>query len=219
MNNIIKFPTRRHIETVANEQKATTPAPAATPKPATTAKQSDDRTYEWECWTIIEGRMSNGKPTLRITRTNSKARFPKPKVNCYYHSDERRAQALEYFKASYTKQVERRAQRAQERREARNQPHTLEVGQCLYASWGYDQTNIDYYQVTRVSRRSVWFRQIDGRILESNGYMSSTVQPTKDSFRGEEQRRSVDSDNTVKFNRRYLHACAWTDTHNQTSYH
>ena len=29
----------------------------------------------------------------------------------------------------------------------RNQPHTLKVGDILYASWGYDQTNIDFFKV------------------------------------------------------------------------
>lgn len=28
--------------------------------------------------------------------------------------------------------------------------HTLKVGDVLYASWGYDQTNIDYYQITEL---------------------------------------------------------------------
>ena len=32
-----------------------------------------------------------------------------------------------------------------------------EVGQILYSSWGYDQTNIDFYQIVRVSDKgTVW---------------------------------------------------------------
>ena len=34
------------------------------------------------------------------------------------------------------------------------------VGDILYDSWGYDQTNIDYYEVVRTSKASVWIRSI-----------------------------------------------------------
>ncbi len=33
------------------------------------------------------------------------------------------------------------------RREQAKKPHGMEVGQILYSSWGYDQTNIDFYEV------------------------------------------------------------------------
>ena len=29
-------------------------------------------------------------------------------------------------------------------------PHSLKVGDILYASWGYDQTNIDYFKVDKL---------------------------------------------------------------------
>ncbi|MER9484225.1 hypothetical protein NKI74_33885 [Mesorhizobium sp. M0494] len=38
----------------------------------------------------------------------------------------------------------------QERRDERKRPHGFEVGHVLYASLGYDQTNIDFYQVTKI---------------------------------------------------------------------
>ena len=34
------------------------------------------------------------------------------------------------------------------------------VGDILYDSWGYDQTNIDYYEVVRTTKASVWIRSI-----------------------------------------------------------
>ena len=33
--------------------------------------------------------------------------------------------------------------------------HTLKVGDILNSSWGYDQTNVTFYQVTRVTKSSV----------------------------------------------------------------
>lgn len=32
----------------------------------------------------------------------------------------------------------------------------IEEGAILYSSWGYDQTNIDYYMVTRTTAKSCW---------------------------------------------------------------
>jgi len=32
----------------------------------------------------------------------------------------------------------------------------IEPGAILYSSWGYDQTNIDYYMVTRTTKASAW---------------------------------------------------------------
>ncbi len=37
-----------------------------------------------------------------------------------------------------------------ERKAARNKPHQLQLGHVLVASWGYEQTNIDFFEVTKV---------------------------------------------------------------------
>ena len=44
-------------------------------------------------------------------------------------------------------------QRKAEWRADRNRPHTLKVGDVVYNSWGWEQTNIDWYQVVRTSRK------------------------------------------------------------------
>lgn len=33
------------------------------------------------------------------------------------------------------------------------------VGDIFYTSWGYDQTNVEFYKVVRVSKSSVWVQQ------------------------------------------------------------
>lgn len=52
----------------------------------------------------------------------------------------------------------------------------LTVGEILYTSWGYDQTNIDFYIVTRVSGRRVWVQPI-AQDSETTGYMSGKCWP------------------------------------------
>lgn len=51
-----------------------------------------------------------------------------------------------------------------------------EVGQVLYSSWGYDQTNVDFYQVVRVSASSVWVVPMS-KECQAAGFMSAHVVP------------------------------------------
>lgn len=61
------------------------------------------------------------------------------------------------------------------------------VGDIVYNSWGYDQTNIDYYQVVKASARSVTMRTISASLSESDGCapMSGHVTPDRDHFTGQ----------------------------------
>lgn len=51
---------------------------------------------------------------------------------------------------------------------AQDEGHGYEAGQILVYSWGYGQTNVDFFVVTRVSKASVWIRPIPKRIEESH---------------------------------------------------
>ena len=61
----------------------------------------------------------------------------------------------------------------------------VKVGDIFYNSWGYDQTNIDWYQVVSLTKsgKSVKIRPIAGKIKES-GFMSGTTTPKKGKFTG-----------------------------------
>ncbi|MGG5373488.1 hypothetical protein [Enterococcus sp. AZ196] len=37
----------------------------------------------------------------------------------------------------------------------------LKVGTILYERWGYDQTNIDFYEVVKISDKSIWLKEIE----------------------------------------------------------
>jgi hypothetical protein len=52
----------------------------------------------------------------------------------------------------------------------------LKPDQILYTSWGYDQTNVEFYVVTRVSGRKTWIREI-AQAIENTGFMSGTCRP------------------------------------------
>jgi len=61
----------------------------------------------------------------------------------------------------------------------------VKVGDIFYNSWGYDQTNIDWYQVTALTKsgKSVKVRPIAGKIKET-GFMSGESSPVKGKFTG-----------------------------------
>lgn len=82
----------------------------------------------------------------------------KPDFHYRYPSKERReAKAREHFQS-----IRDREARAIADREKRNaEGHGLELGSILRCSWGYDQTNIDYYEVTKLlGRKKVEIREI-----------------------------------------------------------
>jgi len=52
----------------------------------------------------------------------------------------------------------------------------IEPGAILYSSWGYDQTNIDYYMVTRCTAKSAWIVPMKAH-EEPSGFMCGHSTP------------------------------------------
>ena len=69
-----------------------------------------------------------------------------------------------------------------------DQPVVSEVmvkpGDIFYHSYGYEQTNVYFYQVLSLSKsgKSAKFRKIKGIKVPKKGMMSGTVTPDKDCF-------------------------------------
>lgn len=78
---------------------------------------------------------------------------------------------------------------ATEKTKAKTQePTPYQVGEILYNSWGYEQTNIDFYQVTRCTAKTVWLRPI-GDKPSGGGYgsgMDGHKVATPNEFKGPE---------------------------------
>lgn len=55
------------------------------------------------------------------------------------------------------------------------------VGDILYSSWGYDQTNIDFYQVVKVTAKTITVKEISYK-SEYDSSMSGYKVPVKNSF-------------------------------------
>ncbi len=115
------------------------------------------------------------------------------KYDKYYgfKTSERRDEYVqEYFKdiaASY----ERKKQYAEKKKAmiAENQKN-YEVGAILYSAWGYDQTNIDYYQVIERTAKMATIQKIGKECIDTC-YSEEKVMPVKDAFVGEPKKKKV----------------------------
>lgn len=64
------------------------------------------------------------------------------------------------------------------------------VGDIFVASWGYDQTNVDFYEVVRLTKTQAYIRPIGAASDDGGGY-SGKKTPKKGAFTGEETRHAV----------------------------
>ena len=125
--------------------------------------------------------------TACCMKAKSKARFPKALFNYRFRSIERRDEFckewIERVEANINSENEKKARK----KEARvNMNHNFELGSILYDSWGYDQTNIDFYQVVEIKPKSIKIREISGSYVEgTQGFMCSNVKPISNSFESE----------------------------------
>lgn len=89
-----------------------------------------------------------------------------------------------------------------ERKAEINAPCTLVVGDILVGSWGYEQTNLNWFQVVELKgKRGVIVRPISQRIVSDGALsMSGSSTPLKDQFFGEPEYHIVNDGNTIKFN-------------------
>jgi hypothetical protein len=102
-----------------------------------------------------------------------------PTFHVQFSSDERRN---EYVNSKIATYLERKKQKKERIKERSLMSHTLEVGSILVSSWGYDQTNIDYYQVTKlIGKTMVEIRSIGATVVATHGTYQD-VAPVKDSF-------------------------------------
>ena len=76
------------------------------------------------------------------------------------------------------------------RRAARFAPHRLMGGEVFRSSWGYEQTNVEYYQVVGVKGQMIELREI-GQMREETGYLQGECAPVPGHFVGEPFSRRV----------------------------
>lgn len=97
-------------------------------------KQSDAVAYVYERNNVLFAQMFFGKQA-------------KPAWHYRFADAAKREKAI---KSSFANWQESQSRKAAYRAERVAATHNFETGHVLRASWGYDQTNVDFYQVTKV---------------------------------------------------------------------
>jgi hypothetical protein len=80
----------------------------------------------------------------------------------------------------------------------RMKPSTLSVGDIVVNSWGWEQTNIDFYAVVKASEHFVWLQELSENRTE-NGWLRGTCEPIPGTEHGEITKHAVSYGNSVNF--------------------
>lgn len=159
---------------------------------------------------IIRRTWTNGRPWITILNTNRKpgTRFPKPILNLIFPTWERAEERIREELAARAAWKEQKKKRAEERQ---NYRHDYKPGDILHTSWGYDQTNIEYFQVVAVpSPKSITVREIAQRHTDkpTGNDMAAFTMPVPGDFIGAAVTKRVSPSGSIKF-ASYRYAWKW----------
>jgi hypothetical protein len=66
--------------------------------------------------------------------------------------------------------------------EGARQTEGYKEGDILNTNWGWEQTNVDFYQVVRATEKSVWLREIENEATYSSKTMTGKKTPIPGKF-------------------------------------
>lgn len=152
----------------------------SSPKVTVRAKDSDTIAYLYASHA--------GKPAAVIYA----GKATKALAHYHWRSEEERAKRVAEIFAGQAARTAQKAKWAAERKE-KLANHGFKVGDILRSSWGYEQTNIDYYQVTAVRGSYLELREIAAE-AEETGWLQGKSVPVPGKFVGEPFRRLAQPD-------------------------
>lgn len=86
--------------------------------------------------------------------------------------------------------------------------HTIKVGDIFTCSWGYEQTNVDFYECVATKTKTIVVRAISGKTVSTDGGWTGYCVPQPGVFIGDARTVVVDESNGFK-PRSYSHARLW----------
>lgn len=77
--------------------------------------------------------------------------------------------------------------------------HNVKVGTIFYTSWGYEQTNVNFYEVIELVGKCTLVLQELEQIRTPDGYgLSGNTNPVPSSYIGNPFRKRINSDGFIK---------------------
>lgn len=85
-------------------------------------------------------------------------------------------------------------------RKSKSQNHKFKIGSVLERMWGYDQTNINYYEVVGFAgNQTLIIREIAQERTEE-GWMQGKCVPLKGHYIGPEEKKRIRGEDSIKYN-------------------
>lgn len=111
----------------------------------------------------------------------------KPVFYYSFNDENKKNDFIVNWAVSQVKKVNLKLKRqAEKKRLQENALQFVNVGDIFRSSWGYEQTNIDYYQVTAIKGKStVTLQEIKAKIVEETCHDTGKKLPVKNGFIGE----------------------------------
>lgn len=82
------------------------------------------------------------------------------------------------------------------------------VGDILSSIWGFEQTNVDFYEVVRATPKTIWIRPIRSCVVETHSWASGTRMPIPGEYIGNEVMRRRNNSTGIRITS-FSYAFAW----------
>jgi hypothetical protein len=132
---------------------------------------------------------SENKPVARLYKATPRAKYTKEKMvwGYYFKSDEKRLEYANEFLENKINSIKAKEKYKKDKRERElRERESIKVGDVFNCSWGYEQTQQDFYQVVeKPTSSTIIVRPINSKSLEQTSWCSEYVTPIKESFIGE----------------------------------
>lgn len=124
-------------------------------------------------------------------------RAQRPDWHYRFRDEAERESRIEDFFAARRRTLESKAEHRRHRTAA---GRDLEIGDVLCASWGWEQTNVDFYEVTNlVGKQTIEYRPIT-QTKRSTGFMCGQCRPNPGSYVGTGTFRARASEGAIRIN-------------------
>ena len=171
-------------------------------------KQITIRNIKIQEYKIDLSENSKGQPVARysklITVGKNKGQY-KLYEGFYFTSEEKRQIWIREKISKIQANLAYETGRKEAKKAAReNMKHDFKVGDIYYDSWGYDQTNIDFYEIIEVKAKSLVIQEIAGKAVKgTEGFDSVNVVPVAGDFAGKPEVKMItfyiQADGTPKY--------------------
>lgn len=144
----------------------------------------------WGTKSVIRSRFG-GVDTMVFALIAFSGTSAKPDLHYVYRSPEDREKAINNWLEGLRRRKAWKDERKAAKKVTSEAPNPAKVGDILVSSWGYDQTNIDWYEVVEVvGKNTVVIREIAATSQET-AWCQGNCSPVKGRFVGEAKKVRV----------------------------